>query len=74
MEEFMENKFSSWSAHEITQYLRGELFVFADFLLGGSHTITEDQVVEIEEFFKTFIRFTVVWLQTATDLSPKVSA
>jgi len=50
------------TAFETTQYIRGELFVYVDFLLGNSFTELE-VLAEVENFIKSVLRLIVVWLK-----------
>lgn len=57
----IENNFEGFTAFETTQYLRGELFVYVDFLL--SHTYPDLHVLpEIDAFIKSVLRIIVLWL------------
>ena len=54
-------------AFETTQYLRGELFVYVDFLLG--HQFTDIEVLtDVDSFIKVVMRLIVVWLVKLTTL------
>ena len=66
----MDKDFRGWTAHELTQYLRGELFIAVDFLL-SANTYSEDEIAEVCHFLKTVIRLIVHWLKKAPELLEK---
>lgn len=59
-------------AFETTQYLRGQLYIYVDFLLqGGSYT--SEQVDAINDFLYNVLRLIVTWLKKIPKLIPLVS-
>ena len=55
-------------AYDLTQYLRGKLFVYVDFLMGAPNTYTEEDIDLVIEFLKSAIRCVVAWLKAAPAL------
>jgi hypothetical protein len=62
-------QFQGMTAHETTQYLRGRLFVYTDFLL-SAHTgsSSEEEPEELDEYLRDVVRLVVAWLRRATEL------
>lgn len=67
----METDFEGLSAFETTQYFRGKLFIYVDFLL-GSNNYTEEQIDAVNDFLYTVIRLIVHWLKKVPKLIPLV--
>jgi hypothetical protein len=66
----IDTDFQEMTAKDVTQYLRGGLFVMVDFLL-GANTYTEEELVEVTDFFKTVLRLIVAWLNKVPTLLEK---
>ena len=65
------NDLEGKSAHDTTQYFRGHLYTYSDFLLGVTH---EDNVLpEVIEFQKAVLRLTVTYLKKVTTMQKTVS-
>ena len=58
-----ENNMANLDAFTITQYLRGELYVYIDFLLGESIEEIDENVMVIYDFLKEVINLIVLWLK-----------
>ena len=67
LQNLIDNDFGGVEAYQITQYLRGILFIQVDFLL-GSNVYTEEEKDEVMKFFKTVIRCCIAWLKKAPSL------
>jgi hypothetical protein len=75
VDQFVERDFNGYSAPAITQYLRGKLFVFVDFLLSNNTiTYSETDIDEINELIKAVLRLIVAWLKKVTTLFESASA
>ena len=70
MQAIIDTDFQEVTAKDVTQYLRGGLFVMVDFLL-GANTYTEEELVEVNDFYKTVLRLIVAWLKKVPTLLEK---
>jgi hypothetical protein len=68
VQELTERSFRGLSAQELSQYLRGELFITVDFLLSASSQYTEEDVDEVCAFLKAVLGLIVHWLKMAPGL------
>lgn len=68
VQDLVDRSFRGLSAHELTQYLRGELFVTVDFLLSANSLYSEEDVGEVCTFLKAVISLIVHWLKLAPGL------
>ncbi len=55
------NDLEGKSAHDTTQYLRGHLYVYSDFLLG--HTFNDNEPPEVIQYQKAVLRLVVTYLR-----------
>jgi len=61
--EVIESKFGSLtSAFEVTQYLRGKLFCYVDFLMANEYKDPEHEIPEVIEFLKDVLKLIVLWV------------
>lgn len=57
-------RFQGMSAHETTQYLRGRLFVYTDFLMSANGVAySEEATEEIDDYLRSVLRLVVAWLR-----------
>ena len=69
IEAVIESEFKGISAHETTQYLRGTLFVYTDFLLSTyTRPYTEEELVEVNDYMRAVIRLVVAWLRKTKEI------
>lgn len=68
VQELTARSFRGWTAHELTQYLRGELFITVDFVLSANSPYAEEEVDEVCTFLKAVIGLIVEWLKLAPGL------
>ncbi len=62
VEKLIENDFNLLGAFETTQYLRGKLYIYVDFLLGGP--IFKNEVIDaVNDFLYTVLRMIVAYLK-----------
>ena len=71
--ELVANNFSGLTAFEITQYLRGRLFVLVDFVMSssGQTGYTEEDCNDINQFLYAVLDLTVAWLKRLPGLLKK---
>ena len=62
IDDIIATDFQEMSAKQLTQYLRGSLFVNLDFVL-SSNTYTDENVLDVIEFAKAAIRLVIAWLK-----------
>ena len=55
MEQLIENDLSGLGAFHTTQYFRGKLFIYVDFLLGSNH-YNNDQIDAVNDFMNAILR------------------
>lgn len=67
---FLQQDFHGFTAKQTTQYLRGCLFQACDFLL-SANVYTEQEVLQVNEFFYQVIRLIVAWLKKVRKLIAK---
>jgi hypothetical protein len=61
LQSLIDNNLDGMNAFEVTQYFRGSLFIFTDFLLGNnSYTPAEQE--DINKFFKLVMKMIVTYL------------
>ncbi len=51
------------SAFEITQYLRGKLYIYVDFLMANEYKDPEKEIPPVVEFLKLTVRTIAAWLR-----------
>lgn len=57
-------RFQGMNAHETTQYLRGRLFVYTDFLMSANTaSYSEEDTEEIDDYLRSVLRLVVAWLR-----------
>jgi len=71
MKKIVESNFTSLDAFQVTQYIRGRLYILVDFVL-GSNSYDEEQIVVINEFLKAYIDFAIAYIKKIPELIPKV--
>jgi hypothetical protein len=59
-------------AFETTQYLRGKLYIYVDFLLGSPQYNNEEQLEAVLEFMYSVLRLIVTWIKKLPSLMPLV--
>jgi hypothetical protein len=64
------NDFRGLSAYELTQYLRGKIFVYVDFLLSQG-MYTESECLEVNELLRATVRLIVAWLNKMPSIMQK---
>ena len=64
----IKNKLADLDAFMVTQYLRGELYVYIDFLLSVTLETPKSSIPIIYEFLKVVIKLIVVWLKMLPSL------
>jgi len=63
------NQFQGMTAFQTTQYLRGGLFVYCDFLLSGTTSAySEEETEAIDEYLRSVVRLVVAWLLKAATM------
>ena len=62
------------NAFEITQILRGRLYVWVDFLMSHDYKANSNEVQLAHDFFKLFLEIIVAWLKKIPTLLKAVSA
>lgn len=71
----IERDFERYTAHELTQFLRGRLFVYNDFLLTGGHRdLSEEHLDMIDEYFRATMRLIIAWFKKLPSLFPTALA
>ena len=70
VDKMVHNDFRGNTAHELTQYLRGKLFVYIDFIMGQA-TYTEAEADEIYELLRAAVRLIVAWLKKMPSIMQK---
>lgn len=68
----MESDLNGLGAFMTTQYLRGSLYVYVDFLLGSTFA-SEEEVDSVNDFLYTVLKFIGQWLKKVLVLMPLVS-
>lgn len=51
------------SVHELTQYMRGELFIYVDFIFSYDYTSLTVEVPSVVIFLKSVLKLLCQWLQ-----------
>jgi hypothetical protein len=62
LQHLIDSDLDGMDAWEVTQYFRGHLIIYTDFLLGNNNYNAEDQA-EINKFFKLVMRAIVTYLK-----------
>lgn len=65
------NDLEGKAAHETTQYLRGHLYTYSDFLLGL--TYDKNDLPEVIEFQKAVLRLVVTYMKKVMSMQKTVS-
>lgn len=68
----MDDDFSGYGAFHTTQYLRGQLYIYLDFLL-QNNKYQPEEADAINDFVYTVLRFVIAWFRRAKKLIPLVS-
>jgi len=87
LESYITNDFEGKTAHQMTQYIRGHLFVFLDSILGITYRGTEIdeeewqnlnqhpfEHSEVQKLFRTYLRFTTAFFLKLNTLGQSVSS
>lgn len=70
----MNQKFRLLGAHGITQYLRGELFVWQEFVLSNNTDAHEKELIDLGiEFLKVNLQLIAAYFKELVGLIPAVS-
>ena len=67
----IDDELNGLGAFETTQYFRGSLFIYVDFLM-GSNFYTDEQIDAANDFLYTVMRLIVTWLKKLPKLMPLV--
>ena len=68
----IKNDFRGLTAYELTQYLRGKLFVYVDFVMGqGGQSYTEEEAVAVDQLLRAVLRLIVAWLNKLPQIMQK---
>jgi hypothetical protein len=67
----IEDDLNGLGAFETTQYFRGQLYIYVDFLL-GSNNYDNDQLDAVNDFLYAILRLIVTWLKKVLHLMPLV--
>ena len=71
----MDTKFGCLrTAFEVTQYLRGKLYILVDFLMANEYKNPDIEVPPVIEFLKLAIRMIALWLSMFPTYLKSVSA
>ncbi len=54
--------------HEVTQYLRGRLYLYVDFLLANEYKEPEKEIGPVTDFFRLATKLVAKWLGHFPDL------
>jgi hypothetical protein len=61
------------SAFEVTQYIRGHLFIYVDFLMANEYKDPPKEIPLVIEFLKLVIKMIALWLDVFPNYLQSVS-
>jgi len=71
VQKIIDDDFQSLGAFNVTQYFRGQLYIYLDFLL-QNNKYQPEEVLAINDFVQTVLRFITGWFRRAKKLIPLV--
>ena len=64
MKEVLDTGFKSLAtAFDVTQYIRGRLYVFVDFLMANEYKNPDNEIPEVIAFLKLVVKLIATWLK-----------
>ena len=60
------------TAHDVTQYLRGRLFIYVDFLMAHEYKKPEEAIPRVISFLHLVVKLIVKWLELFPSLLSSV--